>query len=160
MLFTLLPLLQVSVIYLIQYRISQMSMPVDGGAGQSVPFAVGGSSEGVTDAGLIIQVVLGLAYVPLALMAWRGRPRSIRLIIMGFVVALTAITVVLMVANLTSSPSIQSGIDSGGDLARQLTIGRTVLSALIALYVVWYLNRGPARAFFRGHYLTEPELGA
>jgi hypothetical protein len=30
------------------------------------------------------------------------------------------------------------------------------MSALVSFYVVWYLNRGPARAFYRGYYLPDP----
>ncbi|MCK6577700.1 MAG: hypothetical protein L6Q98_06305 [Anaerolineae bacterium] len=158
MLFTLLPLLQVSVFFAVQYRFSQINLPVDpAGEDAAPPIAIGGSAGGIPDAALIVQIALGLGYLPLAMLAWRGRPGSIRQIIMAGVVLLTLTTALMTVVNLSSVPTVQGGIDSGEDLKRGLLVSRTIFSALIALYVVWYMNRGPARAFYRGHYLSTPE---
>jgi hypothetical protein len=154
MLLTILPLLQIGLLLAIQYRFASTNLPVEDGG---TPLATGSSFEGIADSSVLIQVVLGLAYLPLAVMAWIGRPRSIRLIIMFGVIALTVITALLAVATLANPPSVQGGIDSSGDLQRTLLISRTVFSALITLYVVWYMNRGPARAFYRGHYMPAPQ---
>lgn len=161
MLFTILPLLQVSLIYAVQYRFSSINLPDPGDSSQSsAPIATGGTFSGANDAILSLQIVLGMAYLPLAVMAWRGRPRSIRIVIIGTVIVLMVVTAVFAVATLTAPQSPQFGMDSGRDVERSLLISRTVFSALIALYVVWYMNRGPARAFYRGYYLPESESEA
>ncbi|MBL8132620.1 MAG: hypothetical protein JNL42_12245 [Anaerolineae bacterium] len=158
MLFTLLPLLQVSIFFAVQYRFSQVNLPVDPSSEDTAaPIAIGGSAGGVPDTALIVQIALGLGYLPLAVAAWRGRPASIRKTIMAGVILLTLATALMTAVNLSSAPTVQNGIDSGEDLRRGLLISRTISSALIALYVVWYMNRGPARAFYRGYYLSAPD---
>jgi hypothetical protein len=40
---------------------------------------------------------------------------------------------------------------------RSLLASRALLTLLVPLYVLWYMNRAPARAFYRGCYLAEPD---
>jgi hypothetical protein len=41
-------------------------------------------------------------------------------------------------------------------LERVLRDSYFVLGGGVMLYTLWYMNRGPARAFYRGYYLPAP----
>jgi len=156
-LFSVLPMLQVLIVNVVQARFNNvdLAMGADGEAG--IPLIGGARIEGVSNAGLTIQIALGIAYLPLAFLAWRGRPRQIRFVIVAMVVGLTILTLLVAILMPRIAPNAVQGIDSSGDLQRQLLITRTLVSIGIALYVVWYMNRAPARAFYRGSYLTARE---
>ncbi len=156
MLFSLLPLMQVAMILLVRARLQMLSLDVPGEADSVLPMASGGSFAGVADVNLIVQAVLGVVFLVIAFFAWRGRPGWIRFVTLGAVIALTAITILLSVASLYANPDLAAGIDSGEAIARVLLSGRLIVSVLVAFYVVWYMNRGPARAFYRGYYLPRP----
>ena len=156
MLFTLLPLMQVAMILLVRARVQMLSLDVPGEADAVLPMASGGSFTGVGDVNLAVQTVLGIAFLVIAVFAWRGRPSWIRFVTLGAVIVLTAVTILLSVASLYTNPDLAAGINSGEAITRVLLSGRLILSVLVALYVVWYMNRGPARAFYRGYYLQPP----
>jgi len=160
MLFTLLPLMQVAMVLIVQFRLQNMqpSLPTpDGGV---EPIAMGGNYTGLPDFALFLQTLLGLAFLIIAIFAWRGHPKSIQKIMIGSVCALTLFTLVVSVLPFLTQPTLETGFDSGNSLARSLSASRIVLSILIPLYTVWYMRRGPARAFYRGYYLTEPAPNA
>lgn len=150
MLFSCLPLTQATFIISLRQQFAGIELLPGGGA-------AGGSIEGVSDARLVLSMSLGVIFLVIALMAWRGRPQSIRRIFVGSVLVMTLITIGLTVAALNSTPTLTQGIDSSDTLADSLLVFQLVISVLVTLYVVWYVNRGPARAFFRGYYLPEPE---
>lgn len=160
MLFTILPLMQVLMVLIVQLRLqnAQPVLPItqDG----IEPIAMGGNFTGLPDFALFLQTLLGLAFLIIALFAWRGRPHSIRQIMIAAVCGLTLLTLIVSVLPLISQPTLETGFDSGNSLSRSLSASRFVLSVLIPLYVVWYLSRGPARAFYRGYYLPEPKQKA
>lgn len=156
MLFTLIPLMQVAMVLIVQFRL-QSAQPVLPFTEEGVaPIAMGGNYTGLPDVALFVQTLLGLAFLIIAIFAWRGHPQSIRKIMIGTVLGLTIFTLIVSVLPLIQQPSLEAGFDSGNDLSRSLSASRFVLSVLIPLYVVWYMSRGPARAFYRGYYLTEP----
>ncbi len=155
-LFSILPLLQVAMILLIRQRFQGVSLSVPGEDAVS-PLAVGGSFSGIEDYSLILQAVLGIVFLLIAVGAWRGRPPWIRFAMLASVLVLTGVTVALSLLPLITSPDLDQGIDSGAAIRRVLLSGRLLLSVLVALYVVWYVNRGPARAYYRGYYLPQPE---
>ena len=156
MLFTLLPLMQVAMVLIVQFRLQNAQPTLPFTPDGVEPIAMGGNYTGLPDVALFLQTLMGLAFLIIAIFAWRGHPKSIRKIMIAAVGGLTILTLVVSVLPLISQPSLESGFDSGADLSRSLSASRFVLSVLIPLYVVWYLSRGPARAFYRGHYLTEP----
>jgi uncharacterized membrane protein (UPF0136 family) len=153
MLFSILPMLQVAMLLIIHYRFQNTDLALPGKAVVN-PIAIGGSFEGGSDASLIVQVVLGVIFLVIAVCAWRGRPPWIRFVMIAAVVLLTLVTAAFSITPLLDSPDV--GIDSGAALRQTLLSGRMILSLLVALYVVWYVNRGPARAFYRGYYLSKP----
>ncbi len=157
MLFSLLPLMQIAMILLVRARVQAMNLAVPGEADAVLPMASGGSFSGVADVNLTVQAILGIAFLVIAVFAWRGRPGWIRFVTLGAVIALTVVTILLSVASLYASPDLAIGIDSGGAITQVLLSGRLIVSVLVAFYVVWYMNRGPARAFYRGYYLQQPD---
>ncbi len=160
MLFSILPLMQVALVLTIRARVQQVDLPVPGQSDSVTPFAVGGSVTGTDDAALMVQGVLGVVFLVIAFFAWRGRPAWIRLATLAAVLLLTLITIGFSVAALTAPADLNQGIDSGAAIAQTLLSGRLLISILVALYVVWYMNRGPARAFYRGYYLTPESEGS
>jgi len=148
-LFSLLPIAQVIFYLSLQQQFQAIEFLESGGA-------IGGSMPIVSNVSLIIPVVNGIIFLIIAGFAWRGKPQSIRFIFVGAVVFITLTTVILTVSALQPPPDLSQGIDSGGDLSRSLLTARLVMSVLVALYVIWYVNRGPARAFYRGYYLPDP----
>jgi len=157
MLFSVLPLLQVAMILLLRYRLQNASLPLEGDTTPSTPFAVGGAFVGVDDGTMLLQAGLGIGFLIIAFFAWRGRPGWIRFVMIGAVALLTLISIGVSVAPLISAPDLNAGIDSGEAIRNVLLSGRMIVSVLLALYVAWYMNRGPARAFYRGYYRHEAD---
>ncbi|MDX1991520.1 MAG: hypothetical protein SF029_03985 [bacterium] len=160
LLFSVVPLLRVGQILLLQQhfqRISQTTMPFDQQEPTEPLFSGGRFTGTFQNDRLIFQAVVGVAFFVIAVMAWVGKPPFMRYVLMITVLCLSFLTIAL-----TLIPSAQQeaeGIGGGSldGLVRLLSSGQVVTTVLVALYVVWYLNRGPARAFYRGYYLPEPE---
>lgn len=157
MLFTVFPMIQVAMILLIRYRFQNAEVNIPGENSTVAPVAVGSAFAGLDDTTLWVQLVFGVIFLVIAVCAWRGRPRWIRFVMLAAVVLLTLVTIALSLAPLVTNPDFAQGIDSGAAIRSVLLSGRMLLSILVALYVVWYINRGPARAYYRGYYLPVPE---
>lgn len=150
-LFTVMPLAQVIWLGLLRWRLHDL----DFGSGPQ-PFAIGGDYSDIGGGQLIIRVAFGLLFFMVAAFAWAGRPRGIRWVMLAAVLIMTAFTIIVTLVPLFQAQALAQGIDSG-DTFRHVILGAQLfLSVLIPLYVVWYINRGPARAFYRGYYLTKP----
>ncbi len=156
MLFSILPLTQVALVLGIRYKVQQASLPVPGETSPITPVASGGDFIGVPDLNLAVQAIFAVVFLGIAICAWIGRPRWIRLAMWVSVVVLTLITAALTIVPMLAQPDLSQGIDSGTAIAQTLLSGRLLFSLLVALYVVWYMNRGPARAYYRGYYLDDP----
>jgi hypothetical protein len=151
-LFTLLPLLQVAAVLLVQRHFLNMQFEEYG----LDPVAMGGDFLGVPQSSVFIQTVLSLIFLMIAVQAWRGRPEAIRFIIVAAVFGLTAIKFISLIAQALSQPDPQAGFSSLDSVIQSLGVGQLVIETLVVLYVAWYMNRGPARAFYRGYYLSDP----
>jgi hypothetical protein len=154
--FSLLPMMQAAAIFLVEWRLreAEQGLALD----DDLPaFAYGGEFRGVSEAVLWFQILSGSVFLVIAAAAWRGRPRSIRWIMIAAVLTLTAITLIATAAAISQRPTIYGGIDSGASVSTAFLNARLILTVLIPLYVLWYMNRAPARAFYRGYYL--PEVG-
>ncbi len=100
-----------------------------------------------------VYVQMGAAglFLLAAAVAWRGKPAWMR---PAFVVIVLIYTMLSLTAHITQSTlSLDSGMGARG----WLNMSYITVLPLNALFVIWYLSRWPARAFFRGHY-TEDEL--
>lgn len=157
-LFTVYPLVIVAGVLIIENRFEQMAERPEVSAEEGIaPVATGGDFRGgITDAQLLLQGGLALVFLVLAFFAWRGRPAFMRYVFMAAVLLLTLVAVLPMLA---PDAAAQEGLSGGSleGLFNSVYLGRVVAAVLVALYVIWYLNRGPARAFYRGYYLPEPE---
>jgi hypothetical protein len=98
-----------------------------------------------------------LGFLVIALFAWRGRPASIRFVMLGAVLVMTLITLLATISQTTADQGMPEGVSSLDGLAVSILCGQLGMSILVSLYVIWYLNRGPARAFYRGYYLPDPD---
>lgn len=154
--FSVFPLLQTGIILVLDWRLRQSELAL-GSAGDLPSFAVGGDFRGVSDAALWFQTLSALVFLVIGVIAWRGRPKSIRWVMMAAVILLTLVTVLTTVEALGRDASLEGGIDSGASVAAALLNARLVVGVLIPLYTLWYMNRAPARAFYRGYYLPVPE---
>jgi hypothetical protein len=151
-LFALLPLLQVGMVLGLRQHYLNISVGDEAGLSASgADFTAGVSSEQ-----LLLQSVLALAFLAVAVLTWRGRPSRMRYIFVGAVVLLTLIKFAAVIIQSQTKRDLQAGLSSGDDLSRSLAVGQLVVEIVVTLYVVWYMNRGPARAFFRGYYLPTP----
>jgi hypothetical protein len=145
-LFSFMPLIQV--LFVLRLRQNLYFDPSGGAAGIEM--------TGIPDSTLFLQTAMGIGFFIIAVLAWRGRPSSIRFVMLAAVVLLTLISVVLTLIPLLSQPNLAQGLDSSEELSHTVLWGRLFLNVIIPLYVVWYTNRGPARAFYRGYYLPDP----
>ncbi|RMG84122.1 MAG: hypothetical protein D6712_11815 [Chloroflexi bacterium] len=120
---------------------------------------IGFNITGLSTANLLLEIGLAIAFLVIAIVTWRGRPAYMRHVFVGAVLLLGVIfTVVFVLPPLLQTPSLaETGLDSGQDAARQQAIDFLIATAIVSLYVVWYMNRGPARAFYRGYYLPDPD---
>lgn len=113
--------------------------------------ATGGNLAGISNNGLIIQAVIAIMFLVVTILAWKGRPPQIRWIMLAAVLGLTAINLWQTISTVIAPVEIQQGIDSGVAIARQIACGTITFQVTIPLYVVWYMNRAPARAFYQGN---------
>jgi xanthine/uracil permease len=96
---------------------------------------------------VIVSLLLSLVMVGLLIPAWRGRPPQIRLILSGAVIGLMLINLGLTIVDLTQEDIL---FDAASQAARAFNNTRLVLYPLLTLYIVWYLNRYPARQWYAG----------
>lgn len=98
-------------------------------------------------------------YLVVGVMSWRGKPSYMRGVMTGSVVFLMVWYTGLSLYRVWLDAQFMADSGAMGSQSvfaplRQVGYG---ISLLVTLYVVWYMNRGPARAFFRGYYLERPE---
>ncbi|MBK9122579.1 MAG: hypothetical protein IPM16_05575 [Chloroflexi bacterium] len=154
-LYVVLPMFQLIVQVGLQERISQIDSPIVVDGQELTAGASGGSFVLVGESELIVQTVAAGVFLVLAIFAWRGRPRGIRTAFTAAVLLYAGVTAYVTARTLLARSDISAGISSADDLVRQLLCGVLVTTVLIPLYVVWYINRAPARAFYRGTYAVE-----
>jgi len=110
------------------------------------------SPDPLTDSDTLIQLGISVGFLVVALFSWRGRPRWMRFVLMLSVVMIAGVLLWQAFDNFQGS-QLEGG--SADTIIRFLQQGQIIFLIVIPLYVVWYLNRAPARAFYRGYYLQE-----
>ncbi|MBN1963338.1 MAG: hypothetical protein JW910_01745 [Anaerolineae bacterium] len=100
-------------------------------------------------------LIFSLAFLVLLVPAWLGRPPRIRVILIGAVLVVTVLNVVFALVDLTAQLDLTT-IDAATDLSRSLDTCSLTFNIVVGLYIVWYLNRYPARAYYRGEVLAPP----
>ena len=144
LLFTVLPLMEVGFIITVD------NMMVYDEVGRSGINIVGMDRFRQT---MMLQALMAVGFCVLTVIAWVGRPSIIRQIFSG-AVGLTGILTIAtqILPRLSAAPT---ALDSSRDVAQPVLIFYLIMTILITLYSVWYLNRWAARAFYRGYYLPE-----
>lgn len=95
-----------------------------------------------------LGVSLGALTLIACVAAWIGRPRGVRLFLIGMVWIQVIFNVARLIASLSSAPTLP---EVGGTFLSGVPtlICQAPLLTLVPLYVTWYLNRAPARQFYR-----------
>lgn len=159
-LFSLFPLGELGLKLIIQERFSRFEEIMIPSFDEEEPFvgaiASGGSVTLVTETELWLQAGLGVAFLIVCIFAWRGRPPWVRYVLFVMVLGLTLLSAAITLSQLLSPPALEDGITSADGFFQQARCGQLVLTILIPLYMIWYMNRAPARAFYRGYYLPTP----
>lgn len=151
MLFTVFPLMELAILLSVRLHFSNLSFEDSG----TEPFAVGVDFLGIPDSTLILHAVVAIVFLVIAFFAWRGKPSMMRYVLMIACVVLTTYNIVRVY--LSQVGQYAQGVSSLDTILNSVSIGQFALGILVTLYVVWYLNRGPARAFYRGYYLPLPD---
>jgi hypothetical protein len=151
-LFTFFPLMEVGMLISVRLHFANLKFSDDG----TQPFAMGADFLGIPDSKIILQAVIAIAFLIVAFFAWRGRPSVMRYVLMLSCVGLTLFNILNIVIGQLSQQSLAAGTSSLDSVLNSLSLGQFAMGVLVTLYVVWYLNRGPARAFYRGYYLPNP----
>lgn len=151
-LFTLFPLVEVGMLLSVRIHFANITFQ-DGGP---QPFAMGADFLGIPDSTIFLQAIIALIFLVIAIFAWRGRPPYMRYVLMLACAGLTLFSIANVVIGQLSQQDFANGISSLDSVLNSLSLGEFVMGFLVTFYVVWYLNRGPARAFYRGYYLQKP----
>jgi hypothetical protein len=154
MLFTVFPLIIVAMVLIVASHFSRIDF------GEMEIYASGGDFLGVSPVGLVVQTVVAILFFVIAIFAWRGRPSYMRYVMAIAVILLTLFSLGVTIIQSSANQSFAQGTSSLDSLLGSVSCGQFVLSTLVSFYVIWYLNRGPARAFYRGYYLPDPNTTA
>jgi hypothetical protein len=114
--------------------------------GTSLPF----------DSLTILGGVLGALVLVSAVFAWRGKPQQSRFIFQGLIL-LTAITVIGTQIYRVVNDESNIFTDSSAEALKSIFQCLLPLQITIAVYIIWYCNRAPARAFYRQEPYTPNE---
>jgi hypothetical protein len=93
-----------------------------------------------------INTVLSLATLVACVLAWRGRPVGSRRFLLVLVWLGTVLRLIVTVQSLTVSQGYPSNIN---EFFRPIALCQTPFLLIVPLYITWYLNRAPARAFYQ-----------
>jgi hypothetical protein len=97
-----------------------------------------------------LNAAIGLIVIAVSIMAWRGRPawsRWVLITIVWLATAAQAISLLFPPADEATGNAIVGSNLSG--ITQPFMLCQLVLYILIPLYITWYMNRAPARAFYR-----------
>jgi hypothetical protein len=97
-----------------------------------------------------VNTALGFITIVACVMAWVGRPHWSRWLMIVLVLLATVLRLVQTVQSLVA-PTCPVGQVCGSlqSLERPYALCQTLMLILVPLYIVWYMNRAPARAFYR-----------
>jgi hypothetical protein len=116
---------------------------------------VGNKAEGELDLGGIgitswdwFSAVFGMVIVLVCILAWWGRPSWIRFVLMGLLLLLAVVNLYRIIEVLTAEIDPLTG-GQAEEIQQNLFTCWLPGLLLVPLYVMWYLNRAPARAFYR-----------
>jgi hypothetical protein len=158
LIYSIFPLIELGFSLLIMNHFNNIewTMPWEGGS--DVIFS--GANVAVVQVADVARVaVLGIGFLVIAVLAWRGKPAWSRYALFFGTLLLNGLALVsLLIARFTPSDPAQ-GFTSADGFAQSAQVTYVVVSSLVTMYLVWYMNRAPARAFYRGYYLPSETDG-
>lgn len=95
-----------------------------------------------------ISAVLGLITLLVCVFAWLGRPARSRWTLIGLVWLATALRLIQTAQALAAHSSVGTVGGSGDAVTRSIALCQLPMLILVPLYITWYMNRAPARAFY------------
>jgi len=99
--------------------------------------------------------LLGLLVLISAVLAWRGRPKQMQYIFQA-IVLLTSLSLIFEALARTQGWIGGSVYPSSADSLNRILTNQIPFQLLVTLYILWYCNRAPARAFYRQIPLSRP----
>lgn len=114
--------------------------------GGSIPF----------DTLMIVTGIMGGVVIVTALFAWLGRPRQIRFIFQ-FAVLATGLCLISETLYRISQETKTLTATSGDQVLQNILLCQLPLQILMTVYIIWYCNRAPARAFYRQEPYIPPQ---
>lgn len=151
-LFGLIPGLNLAMLLFVQARLSNIAnteVTLPDGSVMTV-MSSGGYENLINPAAFIVQACVCLWVFAVCIMAWRGKPKGIRWVFTATVLILASITAYVTLGALWGRPDLSAGVSSADAVDGFEWANAIFASVLLPLYTVWYMNRAPARAFFRG----------
>ncbi|GAB1422658.1 hypothetical protein MASR2M15_28970 [Anaerolineales bacterium] len=110
---------------------------------------------GIDERAFYVQGAIAFAFLMIAIITWRGRPQWMRIFFSICVLIYGLIAIIGSVRQLILAQD--ASISSAETFTIQAACVQIGFSLFLIVYVVWFMNRWSARAFFRGFY-TESDL--
>jgi hypothetical protein len=92
------------------------------------------------------SVVMGLVVFITAIFAWRGKPAQARLFFLSAVVIISCGLIGENLYRILNPPTYWSSTDQ---MMENFLRCQLPFQIMVCLYIIWYCNRAPARAFYR-----------
>lgn len=150
--FTAIPLLQVGFTLYIRGTSAADGITVGGNIDP-----IGGpfGSAGINDVDLAIRIIPAVLYLLVVILAWRGGLPPTRHLLVGSTIVMFGWQCLLAYLRVRSFR--QAGIFASTLYEDRVQTTYLVMAGITVLYTTWYLNRAPARAFFRGYFADPAE---
>ena len=149
LLYAVMPLTLLGYRLIVQDRLSRVDNPVLFEGEEYRALASGGSFQ-ISANEIVVQTGAILIFLVVAYLAWRGGRPWIRPLFTSTVLLYGGLTAIFTLRDLLTPNIIDQGMTSLDTLIKQGLCSVLVTTVLIPLYVLWYINRAPARAFYRG----------
>jgi len=95
-----------------------------------------------------ISALLGIITLVVCVFAWLGRPARSRWTLIGLVWLSTALRLIQTAQALSAYNGIGTVGGNADAITRSIALCQLPMLILVPLYITWYMNRAPARAFY------------
>lgn len=158
-LFSIIPLMRIALDFVIIQHFNNFDWSFDADDERFDPIFSGADIQTVDVGSTVMILALSLSFLVVCVLAWRGRPAWIRYVLFFGVGALNLVNIAALLMTFLAPPDPLAGFTSADSLVRSSQMVYIGLNLLTSLYLIWYMNRAPARAFYRGYYLPDEVSG-
>ncbi|MCC7448047.1 MAG: hypothetical protein IT324_11565 [Anaerolineae bacterium] len=95
-----------------------------------------------------VSALIGIITLVVCVFAWIGRPARSRWTLIGLVWLATALRLIQTAQALSVHSGIGTVGGSGDAVTRSIALCQLPMLIIVPLYITWYMNRAPARAFY------------